>query len=145
MTKLQRIQASLALTAVTGVYIAITAGMRIEQNILAISTTSAGIGMVLGSAAALTKRTWGVGLVFATAVAFASAALMSMGPEIFFLFAGIGSLPMALGAKPFARFDRSAAMLFAGIAIALGVGAALAWHELAPSIWEYANPGRHWR
>jgi hypothetical protein len=138
MTKLQRIQLSLALSAATGAYVAIIAGMRMAENILAGSTASCGVGMLLGSLAALSRRTWGVGLVFAAAVAFATAGAMGMGPPVFFVFAAAGALPMLLGAKPFARFDRGAALLFAGIAVALGVGSALAWHELWPALWQLA-------
>ena len=139
MTRLQQIQTSLVMTAVTGIYVAVVAGMRVSENILAISTTICGIGMFVGSVVALKKRTWGVGLVFAAAVAFATAAAMKMGPWTFWIFALGGAMPMALGAKPFARFDRKATLLFARIAMALGVGSALVWHEIWPSVWQLAN------
>ena len=134
MTKLQCLQASLVVTALTGSYVAIVAGMRIAENVLAASTTSCGLGMLFGSLAALGRRTWGLGLVFAAAVAFATAGALEMGPPIFFLFAVAGAIPMALGAKPFARFDRGAAVLFVAIAVALGIGSALAWDEAVPFI-----------
>ncbi|MFO0736833.1 MAG: hypothetical protein U0270_13190 [Labilithrix sp.] len=139
MTKLQRVQLSLVISGLTGAYVAIHAGMRVSENILAISTTSCGIGMLVGSVAALKQRTWGVGLVFAAAVAFGSAAALRMGPPIFYAFAVAGALPWALCEKPFQRFDRGAALLYGCIAVALGVGAAIAWGVAAPTIWAFAN------
>jgi hypothetical protein len=143
MTKLQRIQASLVVAAVTGAYVATVAAMRVPENILALSTTTGGVIMCAGSLAALRKRTWGVGLVFAASAAFATAAAMEMGPPIFWTWAVIGAVPMAFGAKPFARFDRSAATLFIGGAAALGVGAALAWSQIWPTVWTLAYGSYH--
>ena len=51
MTKLQRVQLSLVISGLTGAYVAIHAGMRVSENILAISTTSCGIGMLVGQGA----------------------------------------------------------------------------------------------
>ena len=141
MTKLQRIQFSLCVAAATGVYVTIAAAMRVPENILALSTTTGGALMFAGAVAALKKRTWGVGIVFAAATAFATAAYMKMGPPQFWAFALAGALPMVLGAKPFARFDKAAAALFIGIALALGIGAALAWSQLWPTVWMFTHPG----
>lgn len=141
MTKLQRIQTSLWMAAATGVYVSVVAAMRVPENILALSTTTGGAVMCAGAVAALRKRTWGVGVVFACAAAFATAAAIHMGPPIFWAWALAGTMPMLLGAKPFLRFDRGAAALFIGIALALGIGAALAWSQLWPSVWMLAHPG----
>lgn len=132
MTNLFRIQIALAFSALMGGVAIIEASQRVSTNILALSTVTCGVGMFMGSVAALSRRTWGVGVVFAAAAAFAAAAFLRMGPSFFWWFALAGALPMALGAKPFARFDRGAAYLFAGTAAALGITAALVWEQLVP-------------
>lgn len=140
MNDLQRMRASLWMAVATGTYVAITAAMRVPENILALSTTTGGAIMCAGAMAALRRRTWGVGVVFTASAAFATAAAMDMGPPIFWAFALAGAVPMALGAKPFARFDKAAAGLFVGIALALGIGTALAWSQLWPTVWALAHP-----
>lgn len=104
---------------------------------LAASTALGAAGLLAGATAALFARTWGIGLAFAAAVSFASAAALHIAPSWFWLVAAAGALPQALTVKPFARFDRGATALFIGIATALGASAALAWREVAPLVAGY--------
>ncbi len=131
---LRRVQAALLLAQLASLFTFVRAAAQIPVHILAVSTACAAVGMFVGATAALRARTWGVGLVFASAVAFASAAALKMGPPFFWAVAAAGTIPMLLSTKPFMRFSRSATVLFALIAIAAGVGSALAWREIAPLI-----------
>lgn len=135
---LRRLHIALFLAQAASLYTFCRAAVWIPVNILAGSTALAAVGMFFGATAALRARTWGVGLAFASAVAFASAAALEMGPSFFWGVAVAGTLPMLVSAKPFARFSRSATGLFALIAITAGVGSALAWRELAPLVWAFA-------
>lgn len=131
---LRRVQAALFLAQLASLYTFFRAAAQIPVHILAVSTALAAAGMFLGATAALRARTWGIGLAFASAVAFASAAALKMGPPFFWAVAAAGTIPMLLSTRPFVRFSRSATLLFALIAIAAGIGSALAWRELAPHV-----------
>jgi len=132
---LRRVRAALFLAQLASLCTFVRAAAQIPVYILAASTALAAAGMFLGATAALRARTWGIGLAFASAVAFASAAALKMGPSFFWAVAVAGTMPMLLSTKPFVRFSRSATILFALLAIAAGVGSALAWRQLAPLIW----------
>lgn len=136
---LRRLHVALFLAQTASLYTFCRAVVQIPVHILAASTALAAAGMFFGATAALRARTWGVGLVFASAVAFASAAALKMGPAFFWAIAAAGAVPMLLSAKPFARFSRSATALFALIVITAGVGSAFAWRELAPFVWAFAH------
>jgi len=139
--RLRRVQIALFAAQLASLYTFCRAAVQIPVYILAVSTALGAAGMFLGATAALRSRTWGVGLAFASAVAFASAAALKMGPSFFWVVAVAGSAPMFLSTKPFVRFSRSATILFALIAIVLGVGSAFAWRELAPHVWGYYHFG----
>ena len=97
-------------------------------------TASAACGLLLGAIAGMRGRTWGVGLLLASASAFFVSGVLGMGPPFFFLVAALGALPFALTAKYMARFDLGATILFALGAGTLGLGASIAWCALAPAV-----------
>ncbi|MBX3225895.1 MAG: hypothetical protein KIT84_30040 [Labilithrix sp.] len=135
--RLHRLQAALFVAQIAGLYAFCRAAVQIPVHVLAASTALAAAAMLFGATAALRARTWGVGLAFASAVAFASAAALKMGPSFFWLIAAAGTAPMLLSARPFARFSRSATALFVLIAVVCGVGSALLWREAAPEVWRF--------
>lgn len=91
------------------------------------ATVFAAYVLVFGALAALCARTWGVGLVLATAVAFPAAHLLGMAPAWFWLVGLVGAAPFALSWRPMARFDRGAAILYGVLATGAGVSGALAY------------------
>jgi len=97
-------------------------------------TASAAAGLALGATAGLCRRTWGVGLMLASASAFFVAGALGMGPPYFFFLAATGTLPFLLTMKYMARFDIGATILFALLAGTLGLGAALTWFVAAPTV-----------
>src|SRR4051812_34401267 len=76
-------------------------------------TASAAAGLVLGATAGLCRRTWGVGLMLASASSFFVAGALGMGPPYFHIVAAVGVLPFLLTVKYMARFDIQATILFA--------------------------------
>lgn len=90
--------------------------------------TVAGAGLLaLGAMAALAERTWGIGLVLATASSFAAAAALHLAPGGAYLVALVGAVPFLLTVKPMARFHLGATVLFATLAAAAGTAAPLAY------------------
>jgi hypothetical protein len=97
-------------------------------------TASAAAGLVVGATSGMLRRTWGVGLMLASATSFFAAGALEMGPPFFFAVAAAGALPFVLTVKYMARFDIGATILFALLAGVLGLGAALSWDALAPTV-----------
>jgi hypothetical protein len=90
--------------------------------------------LLIGANAALRARTWGIGLVLATATAFPGAVLLGIAPAWFWVVGVAGVVPFALTLRPMARFDAGATALFALLATGGGVAAAFAWREAALAI-----------
>jgi hypothetical protein len=90
-------------------------------------TATAAFGLAFGATAALCERTWGIGLLLASAMAFFVAGALGMGPPFFYVVAGIGALPFLFTMKHMARFHVGATLLFALIASVTGAAASLAW------------------
>jgi hypothetical protein len=97
-------------------------------------TVLASLFLIGGAIAAQRGRTWGVGMAFASAMAFPVAFAIGIAPAWFCLVGLAGALPFALTFRPFARFDKGATMLLAAIAATAGAGAAIAWKEIAWSV-----------
>jgi hypothetical protein len=97
-------------------------------------TVLASVLLILGAAAAQRGRTWGIGLAFATAVAFPVAFAIGIAPAWFCLVGLVGALPFALTLRPFARFDKGATALLAVLAATGGAAVAIAWKEIAWSV-----------
>lgn len=97
-------------------------------------TASAAAGLALGSLVALCRRTWGVGLMLASASSFFVAGALGMGPPSFFFVAAVGALPFLATVKYMARFDIGATILFTLLAGVVGLGASLTWFVLAPTV-----------
>ena len=81
--------------------------------------------------AAQRGRTWGIGLALATAVSFPVAFAIGIAPAWFCLVGVAGALPFALTARPLARFDKGATALLAILAATGGTAVAMAWKEIA--------------
>ena len=103
-------------------------------------TTAAAAVLAFGATAALCERTWGVGLMLATATSFFVAGALGMGPHVlggaggstfFYVVAAIGALPFLLTMKHMARFHLGATVLFAMLAGAAGTTASLFWSAAA--------------
>lgn len=90
--------------------------------------------LVAGAGAARNARTWGIGLVLATATAFPGAVLLGIAPAWFWLVGLAGLVPFVLTLRHMLRFDRGATALFTAIAGAAGVGGAFVWREAAYAI-----------
>jgi hypothetical protein len=84
-------------------------------------TVLAAFVMIAGALAALRAKTWGVGVVLAAATAFSAAAALGIAPMWFWLVGAVGALPFLFAWRPMVRFDRGAAVLFAAIAVTLGI------------------------
>jgi hypothetical protein len=97
-------------------------------------TVLASLFLIGGAMAAQRGRTWGIGMAFASAMAFPVAFAIGIAPAWFCLVGLAGALPFALTFRPFARFDKGATMLLAAIATTAGAGAAIAWKEIAWSV-----------
>lgn len=85
--------------------------------------------LVVGALAAIRWRTWGVGLVLCAGTAFPTAHLLGMAPAWFWGVGVAAALPFALSWRPMAFFDRSAAALYAVVAVGGGITCALAFYE----------------
>lgn len=99
-------------------------------------TAAAAATLAFGATAAMCERTWGVGLMLATAVSFLVAGAMQMTPDpsFFYVVAAIGALPFLFTVKHMARFHRGATVLFALLASGIGTAASLAWNAAAPTV-----------
>ncbi len=103
--------------------------------------TAAAAVLAFGATAALCERTWGVGLMLATATAFFVAGVLGMGPHVFgvagrgstffYAVAATGALPFLVTMKHMARFHLGATVLFAMLAGAAGTTASLVWNAAA--------------
>jgi hypothetical protein len=92
--------------------------------------------LLLGASAAHRNRAWGVALMFAQAIAFPVAFFIGIAPSWFCVVGTLGAVPFLLTAPGFARVDRGATRVLAALAIAGGAAGAIAWKELAYSIFE---------
>jgi len=99
-------------------------------------TVVASLLLIGGAMAARRGKAWGIGLTFATAVWFPAAFAIGIAPAWFSLVGLVAALPFAFTLRPFARFDKGATALLAGIAAATGTAIALAWKEMAWSIFQ---------
>ncbi|MDB5218702.1 MAG: hypothetical protein JWO86_6629 [Myxococcaceae bacterium] len=97
-------------------------------------TVLASLFLIGGAMAAQRGRTWGIPMALAAAVAFPVAFAIGIAPPWFCLVGIAGALPFAISARPFARFDKGATMLLAAITTTLGAAAAIAWKEVAWSV-----------
>lgn len=97
-------------------------------------TVLASLLLIVGAFAAQRGRTWGIGLAFATAVSFPVAFAIGIAPAWFCLVGLAGALPFALTVPRFARFDKGATALFALLTATGGAAVALAWKEMAWTI-----------
>ena len=97
-------------------------------------TVLASLFLIGGALAAQRGRTWGVGMAFASAVAFPVAFAIGIAPAWFCLVGLAGAWPLVVAWRPFARFDKGAATLLAAVAATAGAAAAIAWKEMAWSI-----------
>jgi hypothetical protein len=87
--------------------------------------------ILLGTLAAQRNRTWGVALTFMVSVWFPVAALIGIAP-LWFVAVGLSAaMPFMLLWRAFAKMDRGASLLFAGLAATVGAGAAVVWKNLA--------------
>lgn len=105
------------------------------------TTVVASIALIVGARAALRARTWGIGVVLATATAFPVAVLLGIAPACFVVVGVVGFVPFVQTVRPMARFDRGATALFTAVAGFSGVAGAYAWREAAYAIF-YALHGR---
>jgi hypothetical protein len=103
-------------------------------------TATAAAGLAFGATSAMCERTWGVGLMLASASAFFVAGALGMGPPFFFVVAAVGVLPFLFTMKYMARFHLGATVLFAALAGATGLAASLAWNAAAPAVIEAFAP-----
>jgi hypothetical protein len=99
-------------------------------------TVLASVLLIIGAMAAQRGRAWGIGLTFATAVAFPVAFAIGIAPAWFCLVGLAGALPFALTLRPFARFDKGATALLAVLTAAGGTAVAMAWKEMAWTIFQ---------
>ena len=122
---------SLSLVTVTGVALAILARSVLFERW---TTVVVAVVLLLGANAALRARTWGVGVLLATAFAFPGAAALGFAPMWFWLVGLVAALPFVLVVRSLIRFDAAATGLFALLATSAGVVAAFAWREAAFAI-----------
>src|ERR1019366_4858404 len=95
-------------------------------------TVLACVLLLVGAGAARRDRTWGLGLLLAIGTAFPVMGLLGVAvPSWFGAMGVLGAVPFVLTWRPMAWFDKGAAVLFAALAIALGVGSAFAWRAAA--------------
>jgi len=96
----------------------------------------------VGARAALRERTWGIGVVLATALAFPGAVFLGFAPLWFLLVGLVGIVPFALTTRPMLRFDVGATVLFSTGALGVSVAFAHAWRVAAYALF-YAMHGGH--
>jgi hypothetical protein len=94
------------------------------------ATVAAAVALFAGAHAALSSRTWGVGLALASGAAFGAAAELDLGPPWFWVVALSGVTPAVVTWRPMARFDRGAAVFFVALATGAGIVGALAFRAL---------------
>lgn len=97
-------------------------------------TVLASLFLIGGALAAQRGRTWGIGMSFAAAVAFPVAFAIGIAPAWFCWVGVAGLLPFALTWRPLARFDKGATAVLAASAVTAGAAAAVAWKEMAWSV-----------
>ncbi len=95
-----------------------------------------------GARAALRERTWGIGVVLATSLAFPGAVFLGFAPTWFLLVGLVGIVPFALTTRPMLRFDVGATVLFSSGALGFSVAFAHVWRVAAYALF-YAMHGGH--
>lgn len=97
-------------------------------------TVLASVLLLIGAAAAKRGKTWGIALSLASAAAFPVAFAIGIAPAWFCLVGIVGALPFAFTSRAFARFDKGATTLLAVLAATGGAIGAMAWKEMAWSV-----------
>lgn len=97
-------------------------------------TVLASVLLLIGAAAAKRGKTWGIALSLASAAAFPVAFAIGIAPAWFCLVGMVGALPFAFTSRAFARFDKGATTLLAVLAATGGAIGAMAWKEMAWSV-----------
>lgn len=92
--------------------------------------------LLAGATAALRGRTWGVGLALAAACWYPVAFAIGIAPAWFCIVGLVGALPFVLAARALARFDGRATALLAALATLFGAAGAVAWKQVAFSVFE---------
>ncbi|MDB4940826.1 MAG: hypothetical protein JWP97_360 [Labilithrix sp.] len=110
-------------------------------------TVLASLVLLAGATAARRNRSWGVLLALAAASAFPVAFLIGIAPPWFMLVGLVGARPFLLSSRAFARFDKGAAALLAGLAVSFGAAGAVLWKEVVwpvflehPMLWPSRYP-----
>lgn len=92
--------------------------------------------LIAGAMAALRRRTWGVGVALAAACWFPVAFAIGIAPAWFCIVGLLGALPFVLASRALVRFDGRATALLAALAAAFGAIGAVAWKQIAFSVFE---------
>jgi hypothetical protein len=93
--------------------------------------------LLAGVEAARRNRTWGIALAFAAAAAFPVFVAIGIAPSWFLIVGALGMLPFGLASRAFARFDKGATVLLAGLGASIGALVAVGWNQIAP--WLFYN------
>lgn len=99
-------------------------------------TVLASVILFAAASAAHRGKSWGVGVMFGQAVAFATAWAVGIAPPWFVLVGLIGALPAILTTRALARFDKGATAILGTFALAAGALGAIGWKAIAWSIFE---------
>lgn len=99
-------------------------------------TVLASVLLLTGVAAARHNRAWGVWLALGAAAAFPVAFAIGIAPLWFCLVGLAGALPFLLASRAFARFDKGATAILAGIAATVGALGAVAWKQVAFTLFD---------
>jgi hypothetical protein len=94
-------------------------------------TVLASVLLLVGAAATVRSRTWGVALALAAGAAFPVAWAIGIAPPWFCLVGIVGAMPFGLFLRDFVRFDARATALMAAIATSLGAAGAILWKQYA--------------
>ncbi len=87
--------------------------------------------LFVGALAAKRDRAWGVALALVSAAWFPVAWMIGIAPSWFAFVGAAGMMPFLIASRAFAKFDRGATTLLAGIAGVLGAAGAIGWKAAA--------------
>ena len=90
--------------------------------------------LLIGATAGRSGKSWGVALTLGAAAAFPVAFLIGIAPAWFCLVGAFGALPFLLASRSFAKLDKGATATLAAAALGVGGVAAMAWREVAWSV-----------